>query len=148
MKWLGILLTTALLAGVPGYGSAQSAGEQATTPPPQPKSSQEAPKQTQPAKSYSQEERQAYEKKVAEDLEAMQKKFEDLRGKQQKVPMQSRRQVLKAMANLQRGLYAAKAQLASMVKAPAQSWGGMKADLDRAMEAWARDYADVASHLK
>jgi hypothetical protein len=147
MKWLGILLTTTLLAGVPGYGNAQPAGAQGTTPPPQTKGSQEAPKQAQPAKSYSQEDRQAYEKKAAEDLDAMQKKLGELRGRQQKVPTQARRQVMMAMGNLQRGLIGAKAQLASMQKASPENWGGMKADLERAMKTWDREYADVASRL-
>jgi hypothetical protein len=148
MKWLGILVMTALVASAPGYASAQQAGESGATPPPQPKSSQESPKPAPPAKSYTQEDRQAYEEKAAADLEAMQKKLEELRGKQRKVPVQSRRQVLMAMSNLQRGLSGAKAQLASMQKAPPESWGGLKANLDRAMATWNRDYADVAARLQ
>jgi len=147
MKWLGILLMTALLAGAPGIGSAQQSGEQGAKTPPQPKSSAAAPKQAQPAKTYSQEERQAYEKKAAADLEVMQKKLEELRGKQQKVSMQSRRVVLRAMANLQRGLLGAKALLTSMKQASKETWGGLKADLDQAMATWERDYAAVASRL-
>jgi hypothetical protein len=148
MKWLGILVMTVLLAGVPGLAGAQQAGGPATTPPAQAKSSSEASQQAQPAKSYSPEERQAYEKKTAEALKIMEQKLGDLRGKQGKVRPQLKRQVLRAMANLDRGFYGAKSQFAAMQKASEQDWPRYKAALDGTMARWEADYANVAARLQ
>jgi hypothetical protein len=148
MQWLGILLMTVLLAGGPGYASAQQAGKPETSPTPQPISSGQVANQAQSAKSYSQAERQAYEEKTAKDLEAMQRQLAELRGKQGKIKPQARRLVLKSMLNLQRGLSQTQALFDSMKKASGQAWGETKAKLDSSMATWTRDYAVLAARLQ
>ena len=121
---------------------------QRAPPAPQPKSSGQVAKQAQSAKSYTQEERQAYEEKTAKDLETMQKQLGELRGQQPKVRPQLKRQVMRSMVNLQRGLSQAQAMFASLSKASGQPWAEIKGQLDSAIATWNRNYADLAARLQ
>jgi hypothetical protein len=148
MKWLGIVFMAALLTGVSGAGNAQPTGEKSVTPPAQPQGQVEKSKPAQAEKTYTEKERKDYEKQATADWAGMQQKIDALKTQQEAAPPQLRRMFLKGLVNLQRGVYAGKYQLAAMVKAPNDTWGGMKTQLDKAKEAWNQEYEAFVTHLK
>ena len=119
MKFLGIMLMTTLLVGAPGYGSAEPPGKDSTSPATQPKNLETKREQARAVKSYTPEEKQAYQKKMAADLKIMQEKVDALNVKAKQVVQQKKRMALKAMISLQRQANAAKNTLAVLEKAPA-----------------------------
>jgi hypothetical protein len=147
MKWLGILFMVALLAGVPSYGDAQQTGEKGATPPTQPQGQVEPGKPAQAVKTYTEKERKDYEKKAAAEWAERQQKIDALKTKQETAPMQMRRMILKGLVSLQRGVYAGQNQLAAMEKTSDDTWGGMKAQLDKSKEAWDKDYEGFVAQL-
>ena len=133
MKCLGILLTAALLAMAPGYGSAQSAGGKSVSPATQPKAVEDKGTPARAAKGYTPEEKQTYQKKVAADLDKLRQKINDLAGNYEKVRPQMKRTTLRILHSLKRQLYANQNQLAALKKAPEKDWSGLKAEMDKAM---------------
>ncbi len=133
MKLLAIILTAAVLAVAPGYGQAQQAKKE--SPPPQ-------------AKSYTAGERQAYEKKTAKDLDELQQQIHDLSVKVQTVEPQIKRTMLRSLVVLEKQYIAAKNKLAALEKASEKDWGGLKADMDKAMQELTKAYQEVESRLK
>ena len=85
------------------------------------------------AKSFTPAERKAYEKKTAEELDAIQQKIADLRVKATTGPAQQKRGLMLAANNLQLQKVAAGNRLTALEKAPETAWGQQKADLDKAM---------------
>jgi hypothetical protein len=148
MKWLGILLMAALLAGSPNSGNAQQAEDKNVPPPAQPKSQVKKDQPAQAAKTFTQQERKDYEKKAEAEWGEMQQKLEALKSKQETAPPQMRRMILKGLVSLQRGVYAGQNQLAAMVKAPDDTWSGMKAELDKSKEAWNKEYETFVARIK
>ena len=131
MKWLGIMFMAALLASAPGYGSAQQPKD--TSPATQPQGPAVKAEPAGTVKSFTPAERQAYEKKTAADLDAMEQRIGDLVTKSRQVVPQKRRQVIKVMRGLQVQSLDARNQLAALEKAPEDAWGGLKPGMDRAM---------------
>ena len=131
MKWLGILFMAALLAIAPGYGSAQQPKD--TSPATQPQGPEVKGEAAGTAKSFTPAERQAYEKKTAEELDAIQQKIADLRVKATTGAPQQKRGLMLAANNLQMQKVAAGNRLTALEKAPETAWGQQKADLDKAM---------------
>ena len=76
MKWLGIMFMAALLIIAPGYGSAQQPKD--TSPATQPQGPEVKGEAAGTAKSFTPAERQAYEKKTAADLDAMEQRVGDI----------------------------------------------------------------------
>jgi hypothetical protein len=132
MKWLGILFMAALLASAPGYGSAQPPKD--TSPATQPQGPAVKAEPAGMAKSSTPEDRKAYEKKTAEELDAIQQKIADLRIKAATGAPQNKRLLILAANNLQMQKIAAGNRLTALGKAPETAWGSQKADLDKAME--------------
>ncbi len=147
MKWLGILSVVALLAGIPGYGNAQQTGEKSALPT-QPQSQVEKGKPAQALKTYTQKERKDYEEKTAAELAGMQQKLDALKSKQETAPIQMKRMILKGLVNLQRGVYTGQNQLTAMKTASAESWSGMRANLDKDIEEWNKAYEAFAARIK
>ena len=137
MKWLGIILTVALLAGGPVNGNAQN----------QPQGSQAQVKPGQAAKSYTLEERQAYQSKAERDLEEIQQKVQDLKAKERTIVQQKKRTYLLAMVDIQRKLNAAKGKLAALKKASAKEWSRLQPEMDRALDDLTNAYNGVESHF-
>lgn len=133
MKWLGIMMMVALLAIAPGYASAQQAGKKATPPAAQPQSQEVKAEPAGMAKSYTPEERKAYEKKTGQELDEIQQKIADLRLKARRGAPQKKDLMLMAAKNLQFQTIAARGRLSNLEKAPENAWTGAKADLDKAM---------------
>jgi acyl-CoA reductase-like NAD-dependent aldehyde dehydrogenase len=131
MKWLGIIFMAALLASAPGYGSAQPAKD--TSPATQPQGTEVKGQAAGTAKSFTPAERKAYEKKTAEELDAIQQKIADLRVKATGGAAQQKRGLMLAANNLQLQKVAAGNRLTTLEKAPETAWGQQKADLDKAM---------------
>jgi hypothetical protein len=132
MKWLGILFTAALLASAPGYGSAQQPKD--TLPATQPQGPAVKGEASGTAKSFTAAERQAYEKKTAEELDAIQQKIADLRIKAATGAQQQKRLLIKAANDLQMQQIGARSELTALEKASASAWGPQKAKVDKAME--------------
>ena len=131
MKWLGILFMAALLVIAPGYGSAQQPKD--TPPATQPQGPEVKGEAAGTVKSFTPAERKAYEKKTAEELEAIQQKIADLRVKATTGAAQQKRGLMLAANNLQLQKVAAGNRLTALEKAPETAWGQQKADLDKAM---------------
>ena len=131
MKWFGILFMAVLLAIAPGYGNAQQPKD--TSPAAQPQAPEVKGKPAGTAKSFTPEERKAYEKKTAKELEAIQQKIADLRVKATTGAAQQKRTLILTANNLQFQKVAAETKLAALGKASGTDWDQQKADLDRAM---------------
>jgi hypothetical protein len=132
MKWLGIMLMAALLASAPGYGSAPQAKD--TPPATQPQSPEVKGQLAGTAKRNTPAERQAYEKKTAEELDAIQQKIAELRVTATTGAPQKKRLLMQAANSIQMQQIAAGNQLTALRKASETAWGPQKADLDKAME--------------
>jgi hypothetical protein len=148
MQWLGILLlTAALLAMAPGYGSAQPAGEKGASPVPEPQvQGTGAPAPS--AKSYPLKDRQAYQKKVAADLAKLQERINALHGEYETVRPQMKRMTLRVLHSLKKQLIAAQNQLATLEKASEKDWGGLKAEMDKDMKELTTAYKEAESRLR
>ena len=133
MKWLGIILMAALLAGAPGYGSAEQQAQPGTAPVTQPKGLKAEGGHGQAVKSYTPQEKEKYQKKIAADLEEIQQRSDDLKVKGRNVARQKKRTFLRAMVDLQRKLTIARNKLADLEKAPENAWSWLKAETDKAM---------------
>ena len=132
MKWLGIMFMAVLLAIAPGYGSAQPQKDAPPAAPPQGSGVKAEPAGA--ATSLTPEERKAYIKKTAGELEAIQQQIGELRGRSASGPAQQKRGLMVLATNLQRQKFAAGNRLTALEKAPETAWDQQKADLDRAMQ--------------
>jgi hypothetical protein len=131
MKWLGIMLMAALLASAPGYGSAQQIKD--TPPATQPQGPEVKGQLPGTAKSLIPAERQAYEKKTAEELDAIQQKIGEIRIKSATGASQNKRVIARTANILQMHQSAAVKELTVLQKASETAWGPQKAKLDKAM---------------
>ena len=131
IKCLGIMFMAALLAMAPGYGSAQQPKD--TPPAAQPQGPAVKGEAPGTAKTFTPEERKAYEKKTAEELDAIQQKIADLRVRAASGPMQQKRGLMLTANNLQLQKVAAGNRLTALAKAPETAWAQQKAELDKAM---------------
>ena len=132
MKWLGIICMAALLAGAPDYVSAQQPKNTSAVTLPQGPEVKGEPAGT--AKSFTPAERKAYEKKTAEELDAIQQKINEFRMKAATGTPQKKRLLLQAAKNLQLQQVAASTELTALKKASGAAWGPQKAKLDTSME--------------
>lgn len=149
MKWLGIMLTAALLAVAPGYGSAEPPGKESTPPATQPKGPEKKEEQApKSVKKYTPKEKEAYQKKTAADLTELQQKIEELKVKGRSAPQQMKRMILRGTRDLQVKANAARNKLGALEKAPEKDWGGLKAEMDKAMEELRKAYQEVESRVK
>jgi hypothetical protein len=131
MKWLGITFMAALLATAPAYGGAQQPKDQPSAPQSQgPAVKAEA---AGTAKSFTPAARQAYEKKTAKELAAIQQKIADLRVQATTGSPQMKRIIIRAANHLQMQKTAAGNRLTALGKAAGTAWSQQKADLDKAM---------------
>ena len=117
MKWFGMVFMAALLICAPGYGSAQQAKDTSSGT----------------AKSFTPEERKAYEEKIAAELEAIQQKIGDLRIQASTGPSQLKRMISVAANDIQMQKIAADNELAALEKSSDADWGKQKAKLDKTM---------------
>ena len=148
MKWLGIMLMAALLATAPGYGSAEQPGKQGPAPATQPQGPEVKGEPAGAVKSYTPEERKAYEKKTAAELEAFEQRINELALKAAKVVPQKKRMLMMNTKALAVKTRAARNQLAALEKAPENAWGGLKADMDRAMQELRKAWDAAEPHLQ
>jgi hypothetical protein len=142
MKWLGILFMAALLASAPGSGRAQQPKNTSPATKPQGAAVKAEPAGT--AKSFTAAERQDYEKKTAEELDAIQQKISNLRVRASSGPAQQKRSFMVTANSLQFQKMAAGNRLTDLAKAPEADWGRQKADLDKAMADLRREVAKYA----
>ena len=136
----------ALLAIAPGYGSAQQPKD--TPPATQPQGPEVKGEAAGTAKSFTPAERKAYEKKTAEELDAIQQKIADLRIKATTGAPQQKRLLIQAANNLQMQQIAAASELTALEKASETAWGPQKAKLDKAMEELRKAFEPTPSHRK
>lgn len=146
MKWLGILFMAALLASAPGYGSAQQPKD--TSPATQPQGPAVKGEPAGMAKSFNPAERQAYEKKTAEELDAFQQKIGDLRMKATSGAPQQKRVLIRAATNVQMQKIAADNELIALKKASAAAWSAQRAKLEKSMEGLRKALEPTAMHPK
>jgi len=146
MQWLGIILMAGLLAIAPGSVSAQPVKD--TSPATQPQGQTAKGEAAGKVTSYTPEERQAYEKKTTTDLEKMEQRIGDLVAKERKVVPQKRREVIKIMQGLQVRALVAREQLATLKKAPEDTWSGLKPGMDKAMADLKKTWEESAPYLQ
>jgi len=132
MKWFGIMFIAVLLACAPGYGSAQQPKD--TSPCTQPQGTEVKGEAAGTAKSFTLEERKAYEEKIAAELDAIQQKIADLRIQASTGPSQNKRMLSLAANNIQMQKLAADNELIALKNASEADWSKQKAKLDKAME--------------
>jgi len=142
------MLMAALLASAPGYASAQPAGKKEPSPATQPQGSAVKAEPAGMAKTYTPEERKAYEKKTAAELEAIEQRIDELVLKAGKVMPQKKRTFIKNTRALAVQTMAARNQLTALEKAPENAWGGLKADMDRAVQELRKLRETAELHLK
>jgi len=147
MKWLGMMLMAALLIVAPGYGIAAPPGKDSTSPATQSKDLGNRGEQAQAVKSYTAEEKRAYQKKTAADLEKLQERIGDLKAKGQQAPPQTKRMYAKATINLDRMAIAAQNKVTALEKASGQDWSRLKAETDQAMEKLTKAVKEAESGL-
>ena len=121
MKWLGIMFMAVLLASAPGYGSAQQPKDAPPATQPQYPEVKGAPAKT--AKSFTPEEKQAYEKKTAKELDAIQQKIVDLRVSATGGAVQKKRRLMVAAKKLQMLKIAAENRINRLEKSPRNGLG-------------------------
>ena len=131
IKCLGIMFMAVLLAMAPGYGSAQPPKD--TPPAAQPQSPEVKAEAPGTAKTFTPEARKSYEKKSAEELDAIQQKISNLRVRAASGPAQKKRSLMVTANSLQFQKLAASNRLSDLAKAPETAWGQQKAELDKAM---------------
>jgi hypothetical protein len=148
MKWFGIMWMAALLAIVPGYGSAEPQGKPDPAPATQTKGLEAKGEPAGAAKDYTPDERRAYERKTAADLEAIQKKVYDLRVKATTGAPQKKDMILRTVKDLQFQMLAARNQLKELEKAPETAWIGAKASLDKTMTDLQKTWEAAEGYLK
>jgi hypothetical protein len=149
MQWFfGILLTAVLLVMTPGYGSAQPAEGKTVSPSTQPKAGGEKQAATKSVKSYTPKERQAYQQKVAADLDKQQQKIDNLHENYETVRSQMKRTTIRILHDLKKQLFAAQNQLAALKKAPVKDWSSLKDGMDKAMTELTEATKEAESRLQ
>lgn len=146
MKWLGIMGLAGLLATLPVYVGAQS--QRQAGPATQVKGAEMKAKPAGPAKCVPSEERRAFEKKTAADLERINKQIADLRVKGTNVVPQQKRQSLKMMQGLYQQAIGARAQLTNLEKAPEQAWSEGRDGMSKTMQVLQKSLAEVEEQFK
>lgn len=144
MQRLGFLLMAAVLATVPASGSAQPAGAKGASPAAQPQVQESGPP-APAAESYTAKDRQAYQKKIAADLDQLQ---EDINGLMTGAKPQMRRSIARARLGLQKKVLAARKQLTALGKSSEKDWGRLRGELDKAMDALKKDYQKIEASLQ
>ncbi len=132
MKWFGIMFIAVLLACAPGFGRAQQPKD--NSPCTQPQGTEVKGEAAGTATSCTPEERNAYEKKIAAELNAIQQKIADLRIQASTGPPQNKRMLSLAANNIQRQKIVADNELIALENSSKATWGQQKAKLDKAME--------------
>jgi len=148
MRWLGIMFMAALLAMAPGYGSAQPAGKKDPAPATQPQSPEVKAEPPGTAQISTPEDRKAYEKKTAEELDVFQTKIADLRIQATKGAPQMKSVIIRTARNLQIQKLAAGNQLTALQKASETAWSQEKVNLDKAMESLRNAWKAAEGYLK
>jgi hypothetical protein len=131
MNWLGILFMAALLVIAPGYGSAQQPKDTPAATQPQGTAVKGEPAGS--AKSFTPAERRAYEKKTAEELDAIQQKIGEIRIKSATGASQNKRVIARSANIIQMYQSAAARELNALQKASETTWEPQKAKVDKAM---------------
>jgi hypothetical protein len=142
MKWLGMMFLVVLVAMAPAYGWAQQIKEKSAAPQFQ---SPKEPAKT--AKSFTPEERRAYEKKTAKELEAIQQEIAAIRVKAIGGAPQQKRILMRTATRLQMEKAAAENQLTALKKASEAAWPPQKADLDKTMGMLRKDLEITAQRF-
>ncbi len=148
MKWLGIMVTAALVAATPGYGGAQSPMKSPQTEGTQATGDAVKGQAAGQGTIVTPDERQAYEKKVAADLGVIDTKIGDLRVKTTKVPSQQKRLTMLQMQSLYTQAVAARTQLGNLAKSQGDAWNQAKDKLDRSMQELTRNLEAAENKYK
>lgn len=133
INWLGIILLTAFLALAPHPGQAQSSGKSDPANTTQTKGAIVKDDAVKTGKSYTQKEKQAYEKQAEEALAQIDEKVAELRMKARKVAPQQKRMMVMATNNLYGQMVMARNQLAALKNAPKNDWSEARAEMDKTM---------------
>jgi hypothetical protein len=136
------MFMAALLVIAPGYGRAQQPKD--TSPAIQPQGAAVKAEPAGTVKSFTPEERKAYEKKTAEELDAIQQKISNLRVRASSGPAQQKRSLMVTANSLQFQKMTAGNRLTDLAKAPEADWGQQKAGLDKAMAELRQEVAKYA----
>ncbi len=138
------LVGITLLVLAPGYVNGQEAGKSSTPPATQSQARGNKPEPaSQPLKTYTPAEKQAYQQKMASNLKNIQEKIDNLKLKERTVAQQKKRMTMRAMITLQNKANVARNKLAALEKAAAADWSKLKADMDKSMADLAQTYQEI-----
>jgi hypothetical protein len=129
MNFVVILVTAVMLAAASGYGWAQS-----PTKSPQTEGASATGAAVKAQETCTPAERKAYEKKMTEELKAIDAKIGDLRLKTTKVPPQQKRMMLSQMQYLYKVAAIARNQLNTLVISQGEAWNQAQANLAETMQ--------------
>lgn len=147
LRWPAFLLMAALLVLAPGFVNGQQPGATSASPPGQPDVLQKEGGTAPSTSSYTLAEREAYQRKVASELDEMQQKIGELRIKSRTVVQQKKHMLIKATIDLQRMTEAARHRLTALEAAPKKDWEKLKVDMDKAMANLNTSYQEVKAQF-
>jgi len=142
------MLVAAVLAMAPGSGSANPAGQKDPSPATRPQNPEIKVEPAGTAKSFTPEDRKAYEKRVAEELAAFQTKIAELRVNAATGAPQKKSLIMRTANNLQFQRLAAGDRLIALQKASDTAWSQEKVKLDKAMESLRQAWEAAEAYLK
>lgn len=132
MKWIGLAVIAVLFVCAPGYGNAQEL--KASSLSTQTQGSEIKGEPAGQVGGLTLEERNAYEEKIARELDAIQLRIADLRAQAITGASQNKRMLSLAANNLQRQKIAAEYELTVLEQAPESRWNKQQAKLEKSME--------------
>lgn len=147
LQWSAFLLMAVLLAMASGYATAQQPMKKGASPAGEPNVLQQEGAPAPSAKTYTVAQREAYQQKVAFDLNQMQTKIDGLKIKSRTVVQQKKRMAIKALIELQNMADAARRKLTGLKTAPEKDWGRLKMEMDKSMADLDTAYQVVKAHL-
>ena len=139
----------ALLLLFPCYGQAQPLNQNSKAPAAQSQSPKSREAQlSQSLKPFTPEEKTAYEKKIAKELNNLEQQINDLAIAGRAAAPQLKRMRLRVVLAFKQRLFAAQRQLANLGRASGPEWSALKVEMDKTMTGVRLAYKEAEARLQ
>jgi hypothetical protein len=139
----------ALLLLFPGYAQAQPPHQSPMAPATQSQSPKNREAQlSQPLKSYTPQEKKAYEKKISNELNNLEQQINDLAIAASSSAPRLKRMRLRVVLAFKQQLFTAQRQLANLKRASDPNWSGLKVQMDKTMTGLRQAYKGAEARLQ
>jgi hypothetical protein len=139
----------ALLFLFPGYAQARPLDKSSISLIAQTQSPQNKEAQlSQPLKPYTPKEKKAYEKKIAQELNNLEQRINDLALAGRSAAPQLKRMRLRMVLAFKQRLFAAQRQLANLARAADPEWSRLKVEMDKTMTGLRLAYKETEARLQ